>query len=58
MLFLTLSKAGKLQRVHVPAPLRQYGRIRTVVDGPGSSFYVTTDNGGGTDAILRVRPRG
>ncbi len=57
VLFLTLSKAGKLRRVQVPAALRQYGRIRTVVDGPGSSFYVTTDNGGGTDAILRVRPR-
>jgi len=58
VLFLTFSKAGKLKRVQVPAALRQYGRIRTVVDGPGSSFYVTTDNGGGTDAILRVRPRG
>jgi glucose/arabinose dehydrogenase len=58
VLFLTLSKSGALRRVQVPAALRQYGRIRTVVDGPGSSFYVTTDNGGGSDAILRVRPRG
>jgi aldose sugar dehydrogenase len=58
VLFLTLSKSGKLQHVQVPAALRRYGRIRTVVDGPGSSFYVTTDNGGGADAILRVRPRG
>jgi glucose/arabinose dehydrogenase len=58
VLFLTLSKAGKLRRVQVPTALRQYGRIRTVVDGPGSSFYVTTDNGGGSDVILRVRPRG
>jgi glucose/arabinose dehydrogenase len=58
VLFLTFSKSGTLQRVRVPAALRQYGRIRTVVDGPASSFYVTTDNGGGTDVILRVRPRG
>jgi aldose sugar dehydrogenase len=58
VLFLRLSKTGRLEREQVPAALRQYGRIRTVVDGPGSSFYVTTDNGGGSDAILRVRPRG
>ncbi|WP_345529212.1 PQQ-dependent sugar dehydrogenase [Nocardioides endophyticus] len=58
VLFLTLSKSGTLKRVQVPDALRRYGRIRTVVDGPASSFYVTTDNGGGTDVILRVRPRG
>ncbi|MFC7496069.1 MULTISPECIES: PQQ-dependent sugar dehydrogenase [unclassified Nocardioides] len=58
VLFLTLAADGSLRRVHVPDELRQFGRIRTVVDGPGSSFYVTTDNGGGTDAILRVRPVG
>jgi aldose sugar dehydrogenase len=58
VLFLTFSKAGALKRVRVPGELRRYGRIRTVVDGPGSTFYVTTDNGGGADAILRVRPRG
>jgi len=58
VLFLTISRSGQLQRVRVPAELRKYGRIRTVVDGPGSSFYVTTDNGGGADVILRVRPRG
>jgi glucose/arabinose dehydrogenase len=57
VVFLTLAKSGKLRRVHVPDTLRRFGRIRTVVDGPGSSFFVTTDNGGGRDAILRVRPR-
>jgi aldose sugar dehydrogenase len=56
VLFLTLTPQGKLRRVHVPAELRRFGRIRTVVDGPGSTFYVTTDNGGGSDAILRMRP--
>ena len=58
VLFLKLTKAGKLRHVQVPSVLRRYGRIRTVVDGPGSSFYVTTDNGDGNDAILRVRPHG
>lgn len=56
VLFLTFSKAGKLRKTRAPQPLRQYGRIRTVVDGPGATLYVTTDNGGGDDAILRVRP--
>lgn len=56
VLFLTLTRTGKLRRVHVPGELRRFGRIRTVVDGPGSTFYVTTDNGGGSDAILLVRP--
>ncbi|MBA2952205.1 PQQ-dependent sugar dehydrogenase [Nocardioides sp. MAH-18] len=56
VLFLTLTADGHLRRVHVPDELRGFGRIRTVVDGPGSTFYVTTDNGGGADAILQVRP--
>ncbi len=58
VLFLTFTAKGKLVRVRVPAALRQHGRIRTVVDGPGSTFYVTTDNGGGHDAVLLVRPLG
>lgn len=57
VVFLTLSKGGKLRDVHVPDGLRRFGRIRTVVDGPGSVFYLTTDNGGGNDAIIAVRPR-
>lgn len=57
VVFLTLSADGALRRTHAPAELRRFGRLRTVVDGPGSTFYVTTDNGDGRDAILRVRPR-
>jgi glucose/arabinose dehydrogenase len=57
VLFLQISKAGRLQKVRVPAALRKHGRIRTVVDGPGRVVYVTTDNGSGNDAILAVRPR-
>lgn len=57
VVFLQLSSSGKLEKVRVPAALREFGRIRTVVDGPGSVAYVTTDNGNGGDAILVVRPR-
>lgn len=57
VLFLTFSDSGELKRVRVPDALRRFGRIRTVVDGPGSVAYVTTDNGNGEDAILVVRPR-
>jgi hypothetical protein len=57
VLFLQLSSAGRLEKVRVPDALRHFGRIRTVVDGPGSVAYVTTDNGNGGDAILVVRPR-
>ena len=57
VIFLTLSKAGKLRHVQVPDGLRRFGRVRTVVDGPGSVFYLTTDNGSGNDAIIAVRPR-
>ena len=58
VVFLDLTKAGKLKKARTPAALRKLGRIRTVVDGPGSLIYVTTDNGGGDDAIIAVRPRG
>ncbi len=57
VVFLDLTKAGKLRTVRTPPALREFGRIRTVVDGPGSVIYVTTDNGGGNDSILAVRPR-
>jgi glucose/arabinose dehydrogenase len=58
VLFLRIGADQKLRRVRAPAALRQFGRIRTVVDGPGSVIYLTTDNGNGRDAILAVRPRG
>ncbi|MGH9283196.1 MAG: PQQ-dependent sugar dehydrogenase, partial [Acidimicrobiales bacterium] len=32
------------------------GRLRTPVQGPDGSLYVTTSNGGGSDRILRVTP--
>jgi glucose/arabinose dehydrogenase len=35
-----------------------YGRIRSVQQGTDGALYVTTDNGGGADRLLRVMPRG
>ena len=32
------------------------GRLRSVTQGPDGNLYVTTDNGGGTDRILRLTP--
>jgi glucose/arabinose dehydrogenase len=36
--------------------LTGYGRLRTPVQGPDGSLYVTTSNGGGSDQILKVTP--
>jgi glucose/arabinose dehydrogenase len=35
----------------------QFGRIRTVVQGPDGFVYFSTSNGGGADKIIRIRPR-
>jgi glucose/arabinose dehydrogenase len=32
------------------------GRLRSAVQGPDGNLYVSTDNGGGTDLVLRVVP--
>jgi aldose sugar dehydrogenase len=36
--------------------LGNHGRLRSVVQGPNGSLYVTTDNGGAADKILRLAP--
>jgi glucose/arabinose dehydrogenase len=49
---------GDFVRMWRPAALNgEYGRLRSVVLGPGNALYVTTANGGGRDRILRVAPR-
>ncbi len=58
VLFLTFNADGKLTKVRTPKVLRQYGRVRQVVPSANGDLLVTTDNGGGTDVILRVRPKG
>lgn len=34
-----------------------FGRIRSVTQGSDGALYLTTDNGGGEDGLLRVTPR-
>ncbi|WP_435741725.1 PQQ-dependent sugar dehydrogenase [Nocardioides sp. SYSU DS0663] len=57
VLFLRFDRRGRLKGERVPAALRSYGRIRSVVSAPGGDLLLTTDNGGGRDRVLRVSPR-
>jgi glucose/arabinose dehydrogenase len=57
VLFLSFNAKGKLLRVRQPRDLRQYGRIRQVSSSQNGDLLITTDNGGGSDVILRVSPR-
>ncbi len=56
LMFVKLTDAGKLRWTRAPGPLHHdFGRLRGVTAFRGS-LLVTTDNGGGNDRILRVRP--
>ncbi|MDN4174011.1 PQQ-dependent sugar dehydrogenase [Nocardioides sp. SOB77] len=57
VLFLRFDAKGRLKGSRTPAALRQYGRIRSVVNAPDGDLLVTTDNGSGADRLLRVSPR-
>ena len=58
VLALRLDDAGALQEeFRLPELEGRYGRIRSVLQGVGGALYLTTDNGGGEDALLRVTPR-
>jgi glucose/arabinose dehydrogenase len=58
VLALRLDDAGVLQeQFRIPELEGRYGRIRTGLHGPDGALYLTTDNGGGEDAVLRVTPR-
>ncbi len=54
LLLFKLNAAGK--PVDAGLALQNYGRLRTPVQGPDGSLYVTTDKGGNTDVILKVTP--
>ena len=57
VLALRLDDAGVLQeQFRLPEFEGAYGRIRTVQQGTDGDLYVTTDNGGDDDRLLRVTP--
>jgi glucose/arabinose dehydrogenase len=57
IVFLTFDGSGHLQKARAPKALRNFGRLRSVTVAPNHDLLVTTDNGNGSDAILRVSPR-
>ncbi|MQA33648.1 PQQ-dependent sugar dehydrogenase [Modestobacter roseus] len=58
VLGLRLSPDGELlEQFRVPELEDSYGRIRTPAQGTDGALYLTTDNGGGEDQLLRVTPR-
>jgi glucose/arabinose dehydrogenase len=57
IVFLEFDRSGDLASARSPRALRQFGRLRSVTATRNGSLLITTDNGGGEDAILRVSPR-
>ena len=49
-----LDQAGRL--VDSGVAISDRGRLRSPVQGPDGNLYITTDNGGNTDVILKVVP--
>ena len=54
LLVFKLDRQGRV--TDTGTSLTGYGRLRSPVQGPGRRPYVTTDNGGGNDKILRLSP--
>jgi glucose/arabinose dehydrogenase len=59
VLALRLDDDGALlDQFRVPELDGTFGRIRSVLQGADGALYLTTDNGGGADKLLRVTARG
>ena len=57
LMFMRFDANGVYKGMHTPAPLRKFGRLRSVTSLANGDLLVTTSNGDGHDAVLRVRPR-
>ena len=57
VVFLRFDRTGHLVSARAPMALRQFGRLRSVTPARNGDLLITTDNGGGSDSILRVTPR-
>jgi glucose/arabinose dehydrogenase len=53
---LSIEGQQSVVRLESPAELNTGYRLRSPLQGPDGSLYVTTSNGGGTDQIWRVTP--
>ena len=58
LMFMKFDSAGRLRLIRTPAALRAFGRLRAVTRLGNGDLLVTTSNGGGDDAVLRVRSLG
>jgi glucose/arabinose dehydrogenase len=59
VLALRLDDAGALlEQFRLPELDGAFGRIRSLTQGMDGALYLTTDNGGDEDKVLRVTPRG
>jgi glucose/arabinose dehydrogenase len=56
VLALRLDDAGVLQEQFRLQELDGHGRLRSIVQGVDGALYVTTDNGGDEDELLRITP--
>jgi len=57
VLALRLDDAGVLQeQFRLPELDRTYGRLRSLTLGIDGALYVTTDDGGNADRVLRITP--
>ena len=57
LMFMRFDASGVYSDMRTPAALRKFGRLRSVTSLPNGDLLVTTSNGDGHDAVLRVRPR-
>ena len=57
LVFMKFDKAGSLTWTRTPPALRSHGRLRSVTSAANGDLLITTGNGGGSDAVLRVRPQ-
>ncbi|MCX6395721.1 MAG: PQQ-dependent sugar dehydrogenase [Propionibacteriales bacterium] len=56
VIFMKFDQAGKLLWTRTPAALQTSGRLRSVTKAPNGDLLITTSNGSGQDAVLRVHP--
>jgi glucose/arabinose dehydrogenase len=56
VVFMKFDAKGKFLSSRTPSALKQYGRLRAITRLPNGDLLITTDNGGNSDVVLRVRP--